>query len=228
MLRFLFILLLSLYSFLLAQVVDAQFLAADQSLMTMPTAYTMPQGQSSLTDFEVLLVQYSYALTNIFHISGGMVFPMSAELLKTFTFGTKTNYYRGKTVQSALWASYTPDPKTSTLGNIVSIGNPEASIHVLTATTLDFRRGKQQPILGLGGIKNFSDRTSGIAEFYYAPDIYKYFEDDESDLKSLKIIMLGIRFKGQRMSWDFGAFRPLGMDAEDLIGIPFIKATFIF
>ncbi|MCK9557893.1 MAG: hypothetical protein PHO85_04420 [Candidatus Cloacimonetes bacterium] len=43
-------------------------------------------------------------------------------------------------------------------------------------------------------------------------------------------VLFGIRFKGSHVSWDLGGMRPLEPDTEDdeLIAIPFLKATFIF
>ncbi len=211
---------------LFAQQGDSLFWAADQSLMVMPTAYTMPKGMSSITDFEVLLLQYSHAITNRIHLSGGMVFPITDDMLKTFTFGSKVNYYKGSKVQTALWLSYTPDPNTATVGNIISAGNTKSSLHLLTAELLAMDDGDSQFLLGLGGITRFSSRISGIGEFYYFPSSLTIDEEDEDELN--KGIMFGIRFKGQRMSWDLGGFRPIGIDVGSLIALPFVKATFLF
>jgi len=230
--RFAILMLIVLSGFgLEAQTADPQFLAADQSLMVMPTAYTMPKGMSSVTDFEVLLLQYSNALTDRLHLSAGMMFPVSKEAIKTFTLGTKFNYYRWHQFQTALWASYTPDPQTSTVGNIVSYGNTSASLHLLTAAMLDFNNGEQHFVYGLGGIKTLSKRVSGIGEFFYFPWTFDFDEDDpdiQDDQELDKVALIGIRFKGQKMSWDLGAIRPVGIDMGDLIAFPFVKATFMF
>ncbi|MDP3115349.1 MAG: hypothetical protein Q8M98_11370 [Candidatus Cloacimonadaceae bacterium] len=85
-------------------------------------------------------------------------------------------------------------------------------------------------MFGLGGIVSFSKRTSGIEEIYHSPG-KKYSldpDDDSEDSYSAEIGLIGIRFKGQNISWDMGAFRPLKYWGEDFFALPFIKATYIY
>lgn len=225
----LILLLIPIMTVLSAQV-DEQFLAADQSLMVMPTAYTMPMGKSALTSFELVLLQYSYAVSNRAHLSAGMVFPFTTDMLKTFTLGAKVNYYRGADVQTALWASYTPDPNTATLGHVISVGNPKVSGHFIAALAGNLSENEAQSIFGLGGIVSLSERVSGIGEVYYLPGKLISFNDeiDSDSSRDWRGILLGIRFKGEWMSWDLGGMRPLSDWGDDLLALPFIKATFMF
>lgn len=226
-------LMLSLWIILMISILsagsaDSLFLAADQSLLIMPTAYTMPQGQSAITDFEIILLQYSYAATDRIHLTAASAFPITEEMLRTFSIGSKINYLKQGKLQSAAWTSYTPDAKILTLGNVFSYGNPKGSIHCAGALVYTLKESHGSALAALGGIKNFSTRTAGIAEliFFAENDI-----DNASEVVNtnyVNTLVLGIRFKGNRMSWDLGAIRPLNEDMGDLIALPYLKATFMF
>ncbi|MBP7310343.1 MAG: hypothetical protein KA984_03540 [Candidatus Cloacimonetes bacterium] len=217
---------------LFAQEADSLFLAADQSLMTMPTAYTMPKGSNSLTSYEVLLLQYAYAISDRSHFSIGMVFPISTDMLRTTTLGTKINYLKYKKTQAAVSLSYIPDAQVAALGNVISIGSTRGSVHLMINRGQSLDGGGGGFIFGLGGIKTFSTRVSGMLEFYNFSDILDidYSDDEEDDLTDMNesVLLFGIRFKGEKMSWDLGGIRPLVVDDGDLLAIPFVKGTFIF
>ena len=198
------------------------FTAADQALFVMPTAYTMPKGSSALTDFELLILQYTYAPTGNLHLSAGMVFPVVLDMFRTITLGAKFNYLRKDYIQCAFYGSFTPDPelRIANIGHVLSIGDPRGSVHI--AVNKPF--GSYEDILeggiiaSLGGIVDFSQRVAGIGELY----LYT------SARQPAQVFALGLRFKGKNISWDLGGFRPFGIDAGEFLAVPFIKATFIF
>lgn len=200
------------------------FRSADQSVMILPTAYTMPVGQSAITSYELLIIQYAYAFLDRAHLSAAMVFPVTKDMLKTFTFGTKVNYYRGKTLQAAVNCTFTPDPQALSLGNVFSLENGDYSFHLSTAALVTFKESVQSGYAGLGIIKNHNDRLSLMAELI----AFGEFDNDVEYGDSL--ILAGIRFKGKMISWDLGAFRPLGEDFSEgsFIALPFVKATVMF
>lgn len=201
---------------------EIMFQAADQALFVMPTAYTMPKGSSAITDFELLILQYTYAPTNNLHLSAGMVFPIVLDLFRTITLGAKFNYLRKDKIQCAFYGSVTPDPdmRIANIGHVLSIGDPRGSVHI--AVNKPF--GSYEDILeggfvaSLGGIVDFSKRVAGLGEVY----LYS------SARQPAQVFGLGLRFKGKNISWDLGGIRPFGIDAGDFIAVPFIKATFIF
>jgi len=198
---------------------EAQFKAADQSLMVMPTAYTMPKGSSSFTDYELVVVQYAYAYTDRAHISAAMVFPVQAEMLKTFTIGIKQNYYRGSPVQSAAIISYNPDSRLFFMGNVVSVGNAKASVHGAIFGGTDFSEAPEDYVLMAGGIVSLSPSMALISEIISTSSTL----DEEGN----GIITLGVRFKGDKMSWDIGGFRLL-KDNPEIFLLPLLKATVRF
>ena len=105
---------------------DEEFHAGDQSVFMLPTAYTMPKGSCAVTVYEAVILQFAYAPIDRLHLSAGMVvlpFNYNLDMAETITAGAKYNYYRGKSMASAVWGSCTYRPKLLTLGNVLSFGS---------------------------------------------------------------------------------------------------------
>lgn len=212
--------------------VEGDFYAGTQSVFVLPTAYTMPKGSSSLTDYEVVFLQYAYAASDRVHLSAAMVFPFNTDMVKTFSLGGKVNYFRGKDVESAFWASFTPDAKVVTAGNVLSVGNEKANLHIVGLMSGVFGEEEILGDFGLGGIVRFSNRVNGMVDLIFTP--FTIAGGGDSDFLDLGDsindagVIFGIRFKGQQVSWDLGAMRIIGEDMGELIALPFLKATFLF
>lgn len=225
--RYLILLLLSLLAAgLFAADPDELFWAADQSLMVMPTAYTMPKGMHAFTDLELAVMQYAYAVTDRTHLSAGMVFPFTKDMIKTFSAGVKSNVFKHEKAQIALVGTFNPHTRAGYGGVVGSFGNPDISMHILASELYNFKNGENQALIALGGIKSISERFSGIMECYVIPQDLGNLGDDPDAAQFA--IALGARFKGPKISWDFGIGRALGVDMGDFIGIPVLKATILF
>jgi len=205
---------------LTAQDADEQFKAADQSLMIMPTAYTMPKGASTFTDYEVFIVQYAYGLTDRTHLSIGMPFPIVTEAFEYSALGIKQNYLKYNKLQLAASLTWMPKAKGGAISNIISYGTPKSSVHGLVSFAYDYDELKNGALLALGGIINASKRADLMAEILTLSEV--------ADEEGGQLITMGVRIKGDRMSWDLGGFRPLTGDAGTLILFPFIKLTVLF
>lgn len=214
---------------LTAQSPEAGFNAADQSVMLLPTAYTMPAGTHALTSFEILLLQYSYSVTDRLHASAGMVFPITTDMIETFSFGGKFRYLDLGKLQASAWASLTPKSSLLTAGSVFSYGNPNSSLHLAAALVGNLDDNDQRVLFGLGGIQRLSDRVQLLGEVIFLPQTEWLEEDNEETVTGYDpIALLGFRFKGQKISWDLGGARTLSEDMGDVIAIPFLKATFLF
>lgn len=206
---------------LLSAQADSLFLAADQSVMVLPTAYTMPKGNSALTSFELVIIQYSYSLNGRLHLSAGSLFPITREMINSFTAGAKLNYLQYHRTQASVMVSYTPDTTLLSMGNIFSSGIPHGSLHLVTGMLQDFKQDETGILLGIGSIISLSPRISIMNEFIH-------YDTPSKKNKDGQILLAGIRFRGQKISWDLGGFRPSEMDSGDIIMFPFVKATFMF
>jgi len=223
----LMILILIAVAFLNAQ--EREFSAADQSVFALPTAYTMPAGTHAITDYELVLLQYAYAPIDRLHLSAGMVFPFTTDMLRTLSLGFKYNYYRSEKFATAFWTSYSPDPNMMTVGNVFSFGDRKTNFHLGIGTGVQFGHPLDNFVIGAGLIQSFSRRVSGMLEFEsIGYNFYDNEDPEDSGAENEQILTGGVRLKGENISWDFGVVRPLQADMGDFIGIPFIKATFLF
>lgn len=82
---FLFFILIFLPIFIYPQA----YLPGDNELLIMPTAYTMPVNKSYFSDYEVFLLNYSYALSSSTHLSVFSLFPITKSFYETLTLGIK-------------------------------------------------------------------------------------------------------------------------------------------
>jgi hypothetical protein len=215
------LILLSVFSTaLFAQAATEQFKSADQSLILMPTAYTMPQGKSTFTDYEVVFVQYAYGLTDRTHLSVGMLFPIVPEAFEYAVLGVKQNYLKYKGLQSAAIVSFSPKTTTGLFGNAISLGNSKASLHGDIFWGTDFEDVSNGFLFGVGGLVNVSNRVALMSE------VISFSELLDEDANG--VWTMGVRLKGDGMSWDLGGFRMLKGDQGSLILIPLIKMTVLF
>ncbi|HNX37689.1 MAG TPA: hypothetical protein PL124_02065 [Candidatus Cloacimonadota bacterium] len=212
---------------LLAQ--EQEFYAADQSVFVLPTAYTMPAGTFAFTDYEVALLQFAYAPVDRLHLSYGMVFPVTKDMFRTASLGFKYQYYSTERLATALWTSYSPDPKLLTVGNIFSGGNGRTSAHLGIGALVSMDEGVTATAIGAGIIHGLTPRVSGMLELdtTFINNDTELF-DSEDSVRADCFLLAGVRLKGEKVSWDFGAMRQLTEDWGDLIALPFIKATVLF
>ena len=196
-----------------------RFRCGNQSLMIMPTAYTMPRGSSYFTDSELFIIQYTYALTNTTHISGGMIFPLSTELYQSFSVGVKQNYLQSGPLQSALWFGYNPSFHGALLGNVISLGDNNASLHAATAWGTDFKEITHDYVVMVGGMISLSPSLSAILEGLSTSETI----NDNGD----GLITAGLRFNGSNINCDVGGARFLSNKSVSA-WLPIVKVNFQF
>lgn len=199
---------------------ETAFKAADQSLLILPTAYTMPAGNSTFTDYEIFLLQYAYAPTNTTHLSIAMPFPVVWDVVKYSALGIKQNYLQYDKMQCAFSVTWLPKAKGGGLLHILSYGDKHANAHVYVGMSMSYKEINQGAFLAAGGLVNLSSRLDLMSEIMTLSEAI----DEEGG----QLVTLGIRFKGDRISWDLGGMRPLSADTGDLIMIPVIKMSVLF
>lgn len=221
----LFLILLGLMCVMMPLVADpiAPYMPGDQSLIFMPTAYTMPKGSLSLTNYELFFVQFAGAPTNYTHISVFSLVPFFNGATDSFSVGVKQSYLKTKYVQAAAWFSYTPRFPVYTLGNVVSIGKPEESLHLGFANGFSRDDQMDSPIAFVGIRKDLSRKVAFMSEFGTT------FEEIGDKNKIVGAISFGFRFKGEDIAWELGGIRPTGVEWGGAINFfPIVKATFEF
>ncbi|MDP8268114.1 MAG: hypothetical protein P9L97_05245 [Candidatus Tenebribacter davisii] len=192
----------------------------DHELFAMPTAYTMPAGNTYFTDYELVFLNFTFAPTNRTHVGFFTLFPVVTEFLDTFSIGAKQNYLRTESLESAAWLAYTAEIEGFSIGNVLSISKENSSIHLGISGLKVLNAKKWEYLFMFGGKMDISERTACIVEYETTNSVW---DNDFS-----KFISLGVRFKGERVAWDIAGVRPLAEDTGNLLFLPYIKATVYF
>jgi hypothetical protein len=97
------------------------FRTGDQSLFFMPTAYTMPKLDISLTSYNFSTFQLEVNITHRTQIGISSNIPGSYHNLDgVYTLGIKSNFLRWKAFDDAIFATYSPTKNLRTIGNVIS------------------------------------------------------------------------------------------------------------
>lgn len=202
---------LSLYS--------QEYKPGDHELFLMPTAYTMPQGTSYITNYELFLLNYSYAITSSTHIGIFSMFPITDRFINTITLGVKQHYFNYKSIQMAAYASFTPENGGYSLGNTISIGRPENGFNISLAY-VDFEDGPDSEMVYMLGYRyDTSENISLIMEYTNAKS--------SMDNNFRGLLSAGIRIRSTNMSIELAGMRPLE-STGDLLLWPLLKGTYYF
>lgn len=214
---------------------NESFRPGDQELLIMPSAYTMPEGHAYFSAYELIFLNFNYAVTSSTHIGLFTIFPMGKDFMETFCIGIKQKYLNFRTFKAAAWGTYNPESGLLIAGNVFSFGNKASSFHA-----------------GIGMIKNvgtgYNNGSDYLGLFKMAPDrkaelIYMAgYRGDRSSRSSVFIeytnssgaskdfsglISLGLRLSGENLSWEISGIRPI-TEAKSLFFLPMLKATYLF
>jgi len=213
--------ILCLFCPLLFATGSSSYEPGDQSLIFLPTAYTMPKKTYSFTNYELVFAQLAYAPTDNSHVSAFSMIPFFKEAIKSFSLGAKVKYYSNAKVSSALWTSYTPDARLFTLGNVVSFGKPSQSLHIGAAYVYSENNDNPSGVVFWGLRHDLSRKVSFLFEY---ANLLEKMEDDFNGL-----ISFGLRVRSGSVAWEFGGMRPLVSDiGDDFFFFPVLKATVEF
>ena len=200
----------------------ANYRVGDHELLLMPTAYTMEQGQSYLSSYELFFLNYTYAVTPSTHLGIFTLFPITSSFLETMTLGVKQRYLNTNFVKSAAWMTYSPKTSGVTLGTVFSFGRPDNGLHLglSTATKLDPDENDAWELIYMAGYRlGVSQKVSLMLEY---TNFNSFIDEDFSGFLSI-----GARFQSGSVCWELAGLRPLA-STGDLLFIPIIKATFLF
>jgi hypothetical protein len=196
-----------------------KYSAGDNELLLMPTAYTMPVGNSYFSDYELFLLNYSYAVSSSTHLSIFSLFPITTSFYESLTFGIKQKIITYGSIQSALYGSYTPKSTSYSIGDVVSIGQPSKSFHVSLAYVKYRAESDADWIYMLGFRIDPSEKTSLLIEYENANSLIR------DDFKGL--LSFGIKIHSRNMSWEIAGIRPIGSSGSLLL-IPLLKVGYYF
>jgi len=195
------------------------YFPGDNELLLMPTAYTMPQRNSYFSDYELMLLNYSYAVTSSTHLSVFSFFPVTTQFYESITFGFKQKIITYKSLQSALYGTFTPKGSIFSVGDVVSIGEVHHSVHGSLAYMKLVEDAKPFWIFMLGYRIDPSEKSSIMLEYELVTSSY--------ESGSAGMITIGFRIRSANMSWELAGMRPLQYSG-DLLFMPLLKAGYYF
>ncbi len=198
--------------------------AAANGLFLVPTAYTQPQGTHSISSYELVLLQYSYSITNTTHISALSYFPVTVDLItESFTIGVKQQLFRKGHVAVAVTGTYQVANELYGVTAITSLGNEDRSFHVGIGLGGDLIDDSAGSLIALGGRYRSSPKLSWMGEFVTTTRAI-----GEDEFRGL--LTLGARYHvNESFVVDLGGMRPITtLDMGDFIAIPVLKVTLEF
>ena len=214
--------LIALWTTMISFVVAQVYESGDHELALMPTAYHMEKGQSYFTDWELVFLNYTYAITNKTHVSILSLFPMTTEFTNSLTLGIKHQYLNSGEVRASGILTHTPNNGFTSLGTVVSLGKKASGLHIATGMLKFFNSDNSTEhnewVYAMGYRIDSSKRTSLMAEY---ANFTSFAEENFNGY-----ISLGIRFRTHNVTWDLSGIRPLEK-TEDFLFAPLLKATFL-
>ncbi|GAB4173504.1 MAG: hypothetical protein Kow00108_08310 [Calditrichia bacterium] len=220
--KFLFVFIMLMAFQLLAQ---ERQQCKEHDLLLMPTAFTMERGRHYFTSYNIILANYSYALTNRVHIAMLGMLPVIKNSTRVASVGIKYNLLNSDKGGVALYGTYFPDDSHFTIGGIYSHQfSNKLSGHI----SIGYFAGNPDPPNGTSvmiGIKHEINKKSAfIVEYLHVPMMRdpEEYSDEPWDLDDN--IVIGYRIRGKGYSLEIG---PL-INLPWLIPIPVLKATLYF
>jgi hypothetical protein len=192
------------------------YTVGDHELFIMPTAEVLPRGTAYFADYELVLLNVTYGVTDTTSIGVFSIFPFASGALQTLTVGVKQQFVNNGEFKSAAWASYTPPLGLLTFGGVVSLENGNTGFHAAIGR-IGSPEDSWGTILMAGFRRKLSGKLSIMVEY---TNMAEAFEENFAGL-----ITLGVRYHWKNIAIDFGGIRPL-YDTDGWALFPVLKATF--
>lgn len=184
------------------------------SLLLVPTAETLPQGDLYYRNFELLFNNFGFGITDFFNVSAMAAFPVTSEL-RIFSVGAKLRILSHAKSPVALAASvsgwFVDDESLGTFSGIATLGNRQRSL--TAAVNYGFAGGDDEFFFLVGGDIQVATGFKLLAEYGNSESAIS----DENDFKG--IINIGFRVFWEKVSFTFAGFRPLE-EAGSFIAFP--------
>lgn len=197
------------------------------SIMFCPTPATTPKGEKYFRNFELIVLNFGYGVTDRLSISLGTFFPISSEMTMA-SFGMKYRIVNREHspvgVAVAASQSFLRNANLTTANLIAGIGDRDKSLNVSMNRAFN-KDGDSGWVFIAGCDYRVSDGVKFLFEYcqssVFLPsddeDDNEDNEDNDDDFDGL--VNVGVRWFGSKMSFSLTGFRPLGVSG-DLIAIP--------
>lgn len=189
-------------------------------LLFAPTGRMLPRGQSYFNNTYLFFLGYAGGVTDRVTLGGGLsVFPLDDFSENIFYITPKIGLYQGERVNVAVgalvgWAGGDEGDYGGIAYGVSTFGPPDASVTL--GGGYGFAAGElaNDPVFMAGTNLRMSRRVAFISENYVV-------------VGENPAISYGLRFMGERMTFDLAFVNVLGEDAI-FPGIPFVDFAFFF
>lgn len=199
------------------------------------TAETHPKGTFYFSDYELILMQAGYAITDSVQVSFTGVPPLVKDQPYFFDLALKGNVLRTDVLRLAIIGAGTAivmpksDP-SSVLGARVN-GVSQLCFETLcknsfslnVGTFINSESNKVVPItLGAGLVIQASSLVKLLIEPAYALGVGEGVEDQPEGF----LLNYGVRLSGEHFGFDLAFLRPFGVDSPLILGVPWVGFTY--
>ncbi|MBM4118882.1 hypothetical protein FJ251_14330 [bacterium] len=193
------------------------------SVLLTPTPATVGKGDAYFRNFELLILNGGYGITENLDLSIATLFPIGGDW-NFIAVGLKAELVDREThdLGLAITGSHliAPDAQRfSSLAVVVGIGDRRRSLSV--AADRGFNEdGEAATRVMVGGDLQINRRTKLFAEWASSELAFSFGGDDDDDDEFDGFMTLGVRFFGERMAFTLGGFRPVSADTGSLLFLP--------
>lgn len=195
------------------------------SILLTPTPATVGKGDGYFRDFELLILNGGYGITENLDLSLATLFPIGGDWY-FIAVGLKAELIDREThdIGLAVTGSHliAPDAQRfSSLGAVVGIGDRRRSLSFAADRGFD-ENGDAATRFMVGGDLQISRRTKVFAEWASSELAFTFGGDDDGEDEDEfdGFMTLGVRFFGERMAFTLGGFRPISADTGNLLFLP--------
>lgn len=217
---------------------EARFIDANSDHVILgSTAETHPKGTFFFSDYEILLLQFGYAVTDNLQLSITGLPPIVKEQPYWFDFSLKLNVVRTEVFRAGLLAGLdvVVDPGSSSKsyfgGHLAAVGQfcfeakCRSSVSPNIGTFLNNQSNSILPIYGTAGL---TIGTGTVVSILIEPGVLGVVGTGQfgGGSASAGFIDYGIRLSGKNFGADIAFIRPFTSGSPLILGVPWLALTY--
>jgi hypothetical protein len=200
------------------------------------TAETQPAGTYYFSNYEIILLQVGYAVTDKLQVSLTGIPPLFTDQPYFFDVTAKYNLQRGDVFRSAVQVAFDTvvspksDPnsifgvRAGLIGQFCLAADCLTSFTLNAGTLLNNRSNAVVPVYLAGGLLV---HVTDVFKLMLEPNYAVAIGNGKVDGPSGFLLNYGLRLSGKQFGFDLAFIRPIGSDSSSFImGVPMISFTY--
>lgn len=200
------------------------------------TAETQPAGTFYFSDYEMILLQVGYAVTDKLQVSLTGFPPLVADQPYFFDVTAKFNLQRGDVFRSAVQVAFDTlvspksDPsslfgvRAGLIGQFCLVADCLTSFTLNAGTLLNNKSNAVVPVYLAGGLLV---HVTDVFKLMLEPNYAVAIGNGKVDGPSGFLLNYGMRLSGKQFGFDLAFIKPLGSDSGSFVmGVPVVSFTY--